>query len=100
MWMIWIYYDHNLMASTWGITKEGFVYYMLWNIAKIPFDMINDLLFFDMERVYHGPDFLEYLKFCDYRYTNRATLWKIMDNDARPIVEDVKRSVDHFCFCS
>lgn len=43
--IVWIFYDENQMPVSWNITKEGLVFYFLFNILIIPFQILIDVLY-------------------------------------------------------
>ena len=63
LWIIWGFYDEINIAPSWGIKEKDFLYYFLFALVTIPFQIIMDILFFNIEHYYNGLNFSKAMKY-------------------------------------
>lgn len=73
--IMWILYDQSQWASSYGITKVTFIFYLIWSLILIPFQIISDIIYFNLIYQYHGIDFLHYLQTAKDRFKSRKSSW-------------------------
>ncbi len=98
--MIWIFFDESKIIENYSIDKSGYLFYFLFAVIIIPFQLLIDILFFNLSIHYHHIDFLDYLNHLKERYKNRTKIWKSFDDDESLQVNDANRSLDHWCYSS
>lgn len=98
--LIWIYYEETVVASNYGIQIQNFVFYFLQSVVIIPFQMVIDILFQNLQEWYQGLPAHDYADFLAYRFKKRKTLWILNEGDGNPIVEETVRGLDQMCFSS
>ncbi|KAL4426736.1 hypothetical protein ABPG74_006108 [Tetrahymena malaccensis] len=98
---LWLFYDSNQIFTKWNITKEGLVFYFLFSIFAIPFQICVDILFIKTVEQYHGVCIKDYVKQVKERYINRKFNWKADDtSDALNYIEKEYQYIDGWCFSS
>ncbi|EWS71666.1 transmembrane protein, putative (macronuclear) [Tetrahymena thermophila SB210] len=98
---LWLFYDSNQIFTKWNITKEGLVFYFLFSIFAIPFQICVDILFIKTVEQYHGVCIKDYVKSVKERYINRKFNWKADDtSDALNYLEKEYQYIDAWCFSS
>ena len=93
------YSVHNLVPN-YEIAEPDIIFYLLFGVVIIPFQLTNDVLHFNIAEFYHGGKIYEYLRTLVDRYGNRKTTWKGLDDDIDTDVDEGTRRVDQFCFSS
>ncbi|KAL4493037.1 hypothetical protein ABPG72_020816 [Tetrahymena utriculariae] len=98
---LWLFYDSNQIFTKWNITKEGLVFYFLFSIFAIPFQICVDILFIKTVEQYHGVCIKDYVKQVKERYLNRKFNWKADDtSDTLNYLEEEYKYIDSWCFSS
>jgi hypothetical protein len=59
--VIWQFYEETSIAAKWSIKQKDFLFYFLFAVIIIPFQMIIDVLFYNLETYYHDKGYLESL---------------------------------------
>ena len=90
---------HNLVPN-YEIAEPDIIFYLLYGIVIIPFQLSNDILHYNIGEFYHGEKVYEYLLSVVDRYKNRKTAWKGLDDDVDEEVEENARGIDQMCFSS
>jgi len=98
--LLWVFYNVNNLVPNYGIAEPDIIFYLLFAVVIIPFQLSNDVLHFNIAEFYHGEKIYEYLKSLVDRYKNRKTTWKGLDEDIDTDMEEISRRVDQFCFSS
>lgn len=78
--IVWAFYDETNMAPQYNITQEDYIYYYLFSLIQIPFQLAIDILFYNIIDLYHDINFFNYLTACSDRFRKRKHNW-IADND-------------------
>ena len=60
--VIWQFYDETSVSKQWGIRRKDFFFYFLFSSIVIPFQVIIDILFFNIMSYYLGFDYLNSLR--------------------------------------
>ncbi|EAR82336.2 transmembrane protein, putative (macronuclear) [Tetrahymena thermophila SB210] len=98
---LWIFYDSNKMFVRWVISKEGLVFYYLFNVWNIPFQIFVDILLLKSVEQIHQVSIKEYVNLCRERFKNRKFNWKADDTtDALKCLEPTLQKIDVWCFSS
>ncbi|KAL4493035.1 hypothetical protein ABPG72_020814 [Tetrahymena utriculariae] len=98
---LWMFYDSNKMFVRWVISKEGLVFYYLFNVWNIPFQIFVDILLLKSVEQIHQVSIKEYVNLCRERFKNRKFNWKADDTtDALKCLEPTLQKIDVWCFSS
>lgn len=60
--IIWQFYDETAFAAKWSIKKKDFLFYFLFSVIIIVFQVFIDILCYNIMSFYLGNDFLGSLK--------------------------------------
>jgi hypothetical protein len=85
---MWMFYEQSQWAANYGIESKNLLFYLIWAILLIPFQLAIDILFYNLIEQYHGMDILHYISLLKTRFDNRKTLWKGFEKDKGLKVED------------
>ncbi len=55
--IIWQFYDETAISTKWSIKRKDFIFYFLFSVAIIPFQVIIDVLFYNIMTYYHDKDY-------------------------------------------
>ena len=98
--IVWAFYSETNMAPQYNITEEGYIYYYLFSLIQIPYQLFIDILFYNIIDLYHHINFYNYLIACSERFSKRKYNW-IADNDElNDEVEPKCASLHEFAFSS
>ncbi|CAD8125159.1 unnamed protein product [Paramecium sonneborni] len=98
--IMWFFYDESNLLADYQINKSEFIYYFLWTIILIPFQMIIDTFGYNLVEQYHQLDFLTYIKNTRERFRNRNLFWKASEFQNDLNCETCFRSLDQWCYSS
>ncbi len=80
LFICWAFYWETNLAPQYNITEEGYIYYYLFSLIQIPFQIAIDILFYNIIDLYHDINFYNYLIDCSDRFEKRKHKW-IADSD-------------------
>lgn len=95
-WLIWAFYSEIQAASGWGIKERDLVYYLIFAAVFIPFQVIIDMLFFNLEFYYHGVNLHTAFKQWEENFKKRMEFW-IADQPDKLSVEQPNRALYKYC---
>ena len=98
--IVWDYYTETALAPQYNITQDGFIYYYLFSLISIPFQVLIDILFYNIIDLYHDINFYKYLIDCKDRFNKRKTKWVGDSNESTEEVENKSASIHVLCFSS
>lgn len=58
VFFIWLFYEETAFASKWSIKKKDFIFYFLFSLTIIPFQIVIDILFYNIMSFCHRFDYL------------------------------------------
>jgi len=100
LFTVWAFYQETNLAPQYNITQEGYIYYYLFSLISIPFQIVIDILFYNIIDLYHGINFFSYLTDCKERFANRKNKWIADSNEIFEEVENKSLSIQSFAFSS
>ncbi|CAD8119952.1 unnamed protein product [Paramecium sonneborni] len=98
--IMWFFYDESNLLADYQINKSEFIYYFLWTIILIPFQIIIDTFGYNLVEQYHQLDFLTYIKSTRERFRNRNLFWKASEFQNDLNCENCFRTLDQWCYSS
>jgi hypothetical protein len=99
--IIWIFYDETNIADNYNIKKEGYIYYFLFVLVQIPFQMISDIIFYNIIENYSHINFQYFLEYLRKKYSGRTSIW-VNNSDVieESNIYNNEKSLSKFCFSS
>merc|ERR1712054_414489 len=76
------------------------LYYIVFSIVIIPFQYISDILCLQVLELTHGWKIYDYLVYTRYRFLQRETRWKGLEDSLDECIEEGMRTLDQMCFSS
>jgi len=98
--LLWIFYNETEVANQYGIPLKDFVYYFLFSVVIIPFQIIIDICCYNIIEWYHHKPFHDYLDYLKFRFATRKARWKGNEVQVNTLLSDNLQSLDQFCFSS
>ena len=98
--IVWAFYDETNLAPQYNITQNGYIYYYLFSLISIPFQIVIDFLFYNIIDLYHGINFYAFLIDCKERFQKRKNKWSGDNNEIFKEVEMKSNSLQNFAFSS
>ena len=75
-------------------------YYALFALMIIPFQIASDVFLQSALELFHGWKIYDYLVYTRYRFLQRETKWKGLEDSLDECIRDSVRTMDHMCFSS
>ncbi|KAL4426732.1 hypothetical protein ABPG74_006104 [Tetrahymena malaccensis] len=98
---MWMFYDASQTFIRWRIKKTGLVFYLLFNVSNIPFQIIMDILLLKSVEQLHQIYISDYVNQVRQRYENRKYNWKRDDeNDYLKMIDKEVQYIDIWCYSS
>lgn len=100
IFFFWQYNDSLRLSHQYGFKKNDLLIYFLFSVVIIPFQIIMDVLTFNIQELFHGWKVYEYLKYARYRFINRTARWKGLERVYDESIDPGLRAIDQMCFSS
>jgi hypothetical protein len=84
----------------YGIRQSDMVIYMVYQLFLIIFQPFVDIFNHSQNELFYGWKIYEYLVYSRYRFLQRETRWKGMENSLDECIEEGLRRMDQMCFSS
>ena len=66
--LIWVFYDETQVASEYGIRTQDFLYYFMFSVVIIPFQIVIDIFFQNIVEWYFKLSVHDYLDYLHFRF--------------------------------
>merc|ERR1711871_574749 len=88
------------MPDVYGIKRQDMVFYFLFAVISIPTQFVADILCLQVLELTHGWKIYDYLVYTRYRFLQRETRWKGLEDSLDECIEEGMRTLDQMCFSS
>jgi hypothetical protein len=89
-----------LPGEYYGIKRQHMEYYLWFSMVIIPFQLASDIFIHNVQELFHGWKVYDYLVYTRYRFLQRETRWKGLEDSLDECIEEGMRTVDQMCFSS
>lgn len=96
--LLWMFYEETVVAKLYGIRVQDFVFYFLFSIVILPFQVVIDIWFLNIQEWYHYRPIHDYLDYLAFRYATRKARWKGSEGFVNKQVAADLQSLDQMCF--
>lgn len=86
------------IPTLYGIRQSDMKIYLVNQICLILFQPFLDIFNYSQMELYHGWKVYEYLVYSRYRFLQRETRWKGMEDSLDECIDESLRRVDQMCF--
>ena len=98
---LWMQYRNQIyIPLMYGIRQSDMLIYMMFQVCLIPFQPIFDVLVHACNELFWGWKIYEYLVYSRYRFLQRESRWKGLENTLDECIEESLRTIDQMCFSS
>merc|ERR1711871_1136327 len=98
--MMFYFPEASKMMDIYGIKSVDMQYYIIFSIVVIPFQYVSDILCLQVLELTHGWKIYDYLVYTRYRFLQRETRWKGLEDSLDECIEEGMRTLDQMCFSS
>lgn len=95
-----IFNNETQIPSNYDIRSNDLIYYLLFSIIIILFQMTVDVFLLNVQEIFHGWPIYAYMEFAKHRFANRTVRWKGHDNRLDETLNPALQSIDQLCFSS
>jgi hypothetical protein len=88
------------LPSAYGIKQGDMVVYLWFQVILIPFQCVTDIFIYSANELFWGWKIYEYLVYSRYRFLQRETRWKGLEDSLDECIEESYRTADQMCFSS
>ena len=92
------YREETGMGEAYGIKEQDMRNYFNFAYVVIPFQFVADVFIHSSLELYHGWKIDDYLIYTRYRYLQRETRWKGMEDSLDECIDESVRTLDQMCF--
>merc|ERR1712072_1569508 len=100
IYLLMIFRFEILLPEIYGILEKDMLYYLYFSIVIIGFQVITDVFLHSVLELFHGWKIYEYLVYTRYRFLQRETRWKGMEDSLDECIDEGMRTLDQMCFSS
>jgi hypothetical protein len=98
--LLMLYRTELWLPGEYGIKDKDMGIYMYFQLFLIPFQSVTDVFIYSSNELFWGWKVYEYLVYSRYRFLQRETRWKGMEDSLDECIEESMRSADQMCFSS
>ena len=88
------------MTKLYNIKNNDMLYFLLFSVVLIPFQFIADVFTLSVLELFHGWKIYDYLIYTRYRFLQRETRWKGLEDSLDECIDESVRTLDQMCFSS
>lgn len=98
--LLMILRDETEIPTIYGIKEQDMEYYLTFALVIIPFQITTDILIHSSQELFHGWKIYDYLVYARYRFLQRETRWKGIEDSLDECIDENLRTLDQMCFSS
>ncbi len=97
--LLWTFYKEFQIIKQYNITLTNFVFLYYFIVIVIPFNIIGDLIFYNLLENFEELPLHEFLDYMRWRFLTRKTFWA-RDGKSNPSIEKIDRNMEKLNFSS
>ena len=97
--LMWFREETGVIVE-YGIRQTDMAYYLLFALIIIGFQLCADTFLHNVMELTHGWKIYDYLVYSRYRFLQRETRWKGMEDSLDECIDEGLRTLDQMCFSS
>ena len=98
--LLMIFRDDTEIPTRYGIKEQDMEHYATFALIIIPFQIIADAFIHGSLELFHGWKIHDYLVYSRYRFLQRESRWKGLEDSLDECIDESVRTMDHLCFSS
>jgi hypothetical protein len=91
------YREETGMGEAYGIKEQDMRNYFNFAYVVIPFQFVADVFIHSSLELYHGWKIYDYLIYTRYRFLQRETRWKGLEDSLDECIDESVRTLDQMC---
>jgi hypothetical protein len=95
-----LYREESGLPVLYAIKEQDMAYYVYFMVMIIPFQVVVDVFIHSCNELYHGWKLYDYLIYTRYRFLQRETRWKGLEDSLDECIDESLRTLDQMCFSS
>ena len=95
-----LFRDPFQLPENYGIKEQDMFYYLLFALVLPFFQIVADVFLHSVLELYHGWKIYDYLVYTRYRFLQRETIWKGLEDSLDECIDEAMRTMDQMCFSS
>jgi hypothetical protein len=95
-----IFRDETGIPALYSIRQQDMTFYLIFMAVVILFQYAADIFIHGAIENFHGWKVYDYLVYTRYRFLQRETRWKGMEDTLDECIDDSLRTLDQMCFSS
>jgi hypothetical protein len=88
------------LAALFNIRTSNMIIYLYYQLSLIFFQPLGDVFIYGQLELFYGWKIYEYLIYSRYRFLQRETRWKGLEDSLDECIEESYRRLDQMCFSS
>jgi hypothetical protein len=88
------------LPEIYGIKEQHMEFYLMFALVILPFQLTSDIFIHNVQELFHGWKVYDYLVYTRYRFLQRETRWKGLEDSLDECIEEGMRTIDQMCFSS
>jgi hypothetical protein len=100
VYLLMQYRQQIYLPILFSIRTSDMVIYLYYTISLIVFQPLGDILIYGQLELFNGWKIYEYLVYSRYRFLQRETRWKGLEDSLDECIEENWRRLDQMCFSS
>jgi hypothetical protein len=89
-----------VLPEFYGIAEKDMLYYLFFQLIIIVFTVLADVILLSCQELFQGWKVYEYLVYSKYRFLQRESRWKGMEDTLDECLDETVRTLDQMCFSS
>jgi len=98
--LLMMFREETGIPDLYGIKEQDMLYYLLFALLIVPFQLTADILIHSCQELFHGWKIYDYLIYTRYRFLQRETRWKGLEDSLDECIDESMRTMDQMCFSS
>ncbi|CAN0182855.1 unnamed protein product, partial [Discosporangium mesarthrocarpum] len=98
--LLMVFRDEVGLPSLYGIKEQDMEYYLWFSLIIIFFQLCVDIFIHGVLELFHGWKIYDYLVYTRYRFLQRETRWKGLEDSLDECIDESMRTLDQMCFSS
>ena len=100
LYMFMIFRVEMGLPALYSIREQDMFYYLLFTCITVGFQTFADVFLHNVQELFHGWKLYDYLVYTRYRFLQRETRWKGLEDSLDECIEEGMRTLDQMCFSS
>jgi len=97
---LFMFYTETTIPGQYGINSHNMIFYTLFSLFIIPFQMLQDVVVINTLELVHGWKIYDYIAYQKYRFSVRDYRWILRNEMLDESIDQGMQTMDLMCFSS